>query len=442
MIGQTIRHYLITKKRRLFDRRKMWLIIVFLGLTSTCGPASDQEPEQPSPTPEEEFSSTRLPTHWTTLGEGANAPRLVSGFFDPDDPMWRWTEPTFQLYLDPLHDTERNFLAIEFAISASHIKQAGSIGLTAFVEGENVGESRYTTEGRHEFSIEVPGRLTNNRAHVAIEFRVAPPFRSIESSQKARGIIAFAAGFRAYHSTRELRALQRERARKAYADLSAQYSQKIRSDDRDRLQRLFHEFEVWRSMWFQGVEIIKNPLDLWMAQQIIYEVRPDYVIETGTLKGGSALYWAHTLQGMGLHSSRVLTVDLLDHLSEAPKNPLWDDYVEFFLGSSTSEEVVSKIAEKVHGKTTLIFLDSDHRAHHVRRELELYAPLVSPGSYIVVEDTHIDALGTQPGIDAGPMAAIEEFLASETGKDFERDLTREAFVLTFNPGGWLRRSSD
>ena len=144
-------------------------------------------------------------------------------------------------------------------------------------------------------------------------------------------------------------------------------------------------------MWFQGVEIIKNPLDLWMAQQIIYEVRPDYVIETGTLKGGAALYWAHTLQGMGLHSSRVLTVDLLDHLSEAPKNPLWDDYVEFFLGSSTSEEVVSKIAEKVHGKTTLIFLDSDHRAHHVRRELELYAPLVSPGSYIVVEDTHIDA---------------------------------------------------
>ena len=73
---------------------------------------------------------------------------------------------------------------------------------------------------------------------------------------------------------------------------------------------------------------------------------------------------------MGLHSSRVLTVDIQNLLTEAPKNRLWDEYVEFFLGSSTSESVVSEIARRVEGKTTLVFLDSDHRAHHVRRELE------------------------------------------------------------------------
>ena len=376
------------------------------------------------------------------MGAGANAPRLVSGFFNAEDPLWRWTKPTFQLYLDPLLDAEKNYLAIEFAIAADHIKQAGVVNLTGFVEGEQVGTSQYKNEGRHEFSVEVPERMTKGKAHVPIEFRVDPPLIRNNESAEPKGVIVFGAGFRDYHSTRELRARQQERAREAYRGLVERYAQRIPPRDRDRMQRLFHEFEIWRSIWFQGIEIIKNPLDLWMAQQMIYELQPDYIIETGTFKGGSALYWAHTLQGMGLDQSRVLTVDIFNHLRDAVKNPLWDNHVEFFLGSSTSNEIVSKIARRVEGKTTLIFLDSDHRAHHVRRELELYAPLVSAGSYIVVEDTHIDALGTQSGIDAGPMAAVEEFLQSEAGKDFERDLTREAFVLTFNPGGWLRRRSN
>ena len=440
MTAQAVSREKITEK---LTHHRGWLTMVLLpALACACGSSPDQTPEQRRPTPEEAFSSTRPPIHWTPLGAGANPPRLVSGFFDADDLLWRWTKPTFLLYLDPLLDTKKNYLSIDFVISADHIKQAGVVNLTAFVEGEQVGTSQYKNEGRHEFSVEVPERLTKGRAHVPIEFRVDPPLIRNNEAAEPKGVIAFGAGFRDYHSTRELRARQQEQARAAYTDLVEEYAQRIPSADRDRMQRLFHEFEIWRSIWFQGIEIIKNPLDLWMAQQMIYELQPDYIIETGTWKGGSALYWAHTLQGMGLDHSRVLTVDIFNHLGDALKNPLWDSYVEFFLGSSTSKEVVSKIARRVEGKTTLIFLDSDHRAHHVRRELELYAPLVSAGSYIVVEDTHIDALGTQPGIDAGPMAAVEEFLHSEAGKDFERDLTREVFVLTFNPGGWLRRRSN
>ena len=77
------------------------------------------------------------------------------------------------------------------------------------------------------------------------------------------------------------------RAKAAYSELVKQYPEKIPTAERNRLQLLFHDLDIWRSMWFQGVEIIKNPLDLWMAQQVIYELQPKYIVETGTFKGGS-----------------------------------------------------------------------------------------------------------------------------------------------------------
>ena len=69
-----------------------------------------------------------------------------------------------------------------------------------------------------------------------------------------------------------------------------------------------------------------------MTQQIIYELQPDYIVETGTMRGGSALYWAQTLQGFGLENSRVLTVDILDQTEAVNTHPLWEKYVRFFHG--------------------------------------------------------------------------------------------------------------
>ena len=77
--------------------------------------------------------------------------------------------------------------------------------------------------------------------------------------------------------------------------------------------------------------------------------------------------------------------------------------------------------------------------NHVLNELRLYLPLVSPGSYIVVEDTHFDAIPTFPEQGAGPTAAVNVFLQEDLGKRFEQHLAREALVMTFNPGGWLRK---
>lgn len=168
-------------------------------------------------------------------------------------------------------------------------------------------------------------------------------------------------------------------------------------------------------------------------------VQPDFVVETGTYRGGSALYWAHTLNGMGLTGSRVLTVDVQDLTATAAAHPLWKKYVTFLRGSSTAPEITGGIAKTVRGRKVVVALDSDHAMRHVADELKAYAPLVSPGSCLVVEDTHLDGVPTQPGGEPGPMAAVERFLAQGGSRDFERDAIREALILTFNPGGWLRR---
>jgi cephalosporin hydroxylase len=177
---------------------------------------------------------------------------------------------------------------------------------------------------------------------------------------------------------------------------------------------------------------------MWMMQQILAEIRPDYVIETGTMTGGSALYYAHVLQGLGLKDSKVITIDIRDTTEGAAKHPIWQEMVEFVHASSTDPAVVEMISEKVSGKRVVVTLDSLHDAYHVLEELKLYSPLVSPGSYIVAEDTILDSISIMRDW-AGPGHAVIEFLATGAGADFEADIAREAFPATLHPGGWLRK---
>jgi cephalosporin hydroxylase len=83
----------------------------------------------------------------------------------------------------------------------------------------------------------------------------------------------------------------------------------------------------------------------------------------------------------------------------------------------------------------MVILDSDHSEAHVAGELAAYAPLVAVGSYLIVEDTNVDEV--RPDLPAGPLPAIERFLASTPG--FVVDAEREKWVITFNPRGYLKR---
>lgn len=149
-----------------------------------------------------------------------------------------------------------------------------------------------------------------------------------------------------------------------------------------------------------------------------------------------------TLRASNGIDTEVITVDF---------NPKWtiDPRTRGILsvvGFSTDRAVFQAVAEAVRTRideekgAVLVFLDSDHSRENVLNELMLYSPLVTPASYIVVEGTNINGHPSSPDNGPGPYEAVEEFLrASDL---FERDLTCQRNLLTFNPGGWLRRRGE
>lgn len=185
-----------------------------------------------------------------------------------------------------------------------------------------------------------------------------------------------------------------------------------------------------RTFWM-GVPCLKCPMDLWAYQEILFEVRPDLVLETGTHRGGSALFLAHMLDLLG--SGEVVTIDVLEHPGR-PEHPR----IRYVRGSSADEGLVrGLLAGRPAAQRRLVILDSDHSKAHVARELALFAPCVSPGSYLVVEDSNVNGHPVLPEFGPGPSEAVAEFLAGHP--EFVADVSREKFLMTFNPGGYLKR---
>jgi cephalosporin hydroxylase len=209
--------------------------------------------------------------------------------------------------------------------------------------------------------------------------------------------------------------------------------------------RRFHELwynkfkDDWSPNSWMGVPTAQNPMDVWITQEILTEVKPDFFIEAGSWRGGSALLWATLLEQLN-PASRVITIDIEDHLEAARQVPLFQRRVDFLLGSSIDPAIVSSIAKRVRGKKVVILLDSAHFRRHVIQELRLYSPMVSQGSYLIVQDSNINGHPVLPNWadgDGGPMEAIKEFLASND--EFQVDQAREKFLFTFSPHGFLRR---
>jgi cephalosporin hydroxylase len=188
---------------------------------------------------------------------------------------------------------------------------------------------------------------------------------------------------------------------------------------------------VWEETTWLGVTVWKNPLDLWIYQEILHEVRPDVIIETGTAHGGSALFLASMCDLLG--TGTVYTIDIA-HVPDRPVH----DRINYVLASSTSEGAISQIRDHLHGSDrVLVILDSDHSVTHVRSELGIYSQLVTLGSYLIVEDTNVNGHPVFRGHGPGPMEAVEDFLSMD--ERFVADRTREKFHLTFNPRGYLRK---
>ncbi len=203
----------------------------------------------------------------------------------------------------------------------------------------------------------------------------------------------------------------------------------------NQFHRLYHDSHIFGKTWgntsWFGVPTLKCPLDLWVYQEIIHEVRPDIIIECGTASGGSALFLANMCDMVG--NGRVITVDI-EGKPGRPQHPR----TIYLHGSSTSPEIIREIQKLLHfGDKVMVVLDSDHSRDHVLKELEVYSTLVTRGSYLIVEDTNMNGHPVAPDFGPGPMEAVAEFLSSTD--DFIVDRGREKFYLTFNPGGYLKK---
>ncbi len=198
--------------------------------------------------------------------------------------------------------------------------------------------------------------------------------------------------------------------------------------------RLYHNNwwsrAVTNTYWL-GTQTVQCPLDMWVLQEIIHETKPDVIVETGTMLGGSALFFA-SMMDLEKHG-RVISIDIEDKPGK-PKH----DRITYLVGSSTSDGILQTVSHLIApGEKVLVFLDSDHSKSHVLNELKLYSRFVGAGCYLVVSDTHLNGHPIYNPISPGPgpMEAVDEFLAQN--HQFSIDSSREKYGLTFSPRGYL-----
>lgn len=209
-----------------------------------------------------------------------------------------------------------------------------------------------------------------------------------------------------------------------------------RGDVVDQFHRLYYDTgtlgKTWSETYWMGTRVAKCPLDLWTYQEVLFDVRPDIIVECGTLYGGSAAYLASLCDL--LDRGTILSIDIRAREGR-PTHPR----ITYFDGSSTDPSLIQQIQARIGpGDRVLVILDSDHRRDHVLAELRTWSDVVSVGSYLVVEDTNLNGHPVAPEFGPGPMEALEAFLAEDSR--FEVDAAREKFYLTFNPKGYLKKA--
>jgi cephalosporin hydroxylase len=205
----------------------------------------------------------------------------------------------------------------------------------------------------------------------------------------------------------------------------------------------FHDFyynlqpEGWQ-LWYitnwMGYQVFKCPLDLWVYQEIFFELKPDVIIETGVASGGGVAYYASLCAMMG--KGEIVGIDI-EITPEAQRAAAQFPSITLIEGSSTDAEVIDRVRGIVNGRSAIVILDSDHKMEHVLREMQLYNEFVPLGGYMVIEDSNVNGHPVFHSYGPGPFEAIEQFF--KINKKFEIDKSREKFMMTFNPNGYLRR---
>jgi cephalosporin hydroxylase len=180
-----------------------------------------------------------------------------------------------------------------------------------------------------------------------------------------------------------------------------------------------------------GIKTLKNPCDFWVYQEIIYDLKPDYIVEIGNFRGGSALALAHLCDNIG--KGQVIGLDInQSEISDAVRAHPRLTFIE----GDACDSFANVKAIVGNSTNVLIIEDSSHTYENTLNVLRTYQSLVSRDGYFIVEDS-ICYHGLDIGPNPGPYEAIEAFTNENT--DFSIDRTKESFLITWNPKGYLRR---
>jgi cephalosporin hydroxylase len=190
---------------------------------------------------------------------------------------------------------------------------------------------------------------------------------------------------------------------------------------------------AWQHTTWLGQPAPKAPTDLWAYQELIANAAPDWIIETGTDRGGRALFLGGVCELLG-HGQVVSVAE--GQTNDLPQHPR----VTYVSDRPHSDTAAARVREITGGsQSAVVILGSRTDVPKTMREFDLYSPLVPVGSYVVVEDTIVNGHPVWPGFGPGPREALRRILAIHS--EFVQDASAEKYGLTFNPGGYLRRVS-
>ena len=210
------------------------------------------------------------------------------------------------------------------------------------------------------------------------------------------------------------------------------------------LQRAFEQKYMYNFSWM-GRPIIQTPVDMIAMQELIWQIKPQIIIETGVAHGGSLLFYASLLELLGEGEVVGIDIDIRAHNREAIEAHPMSKRLHLIQGSSTSAEVIEQVHARAAGKKrVMVCLDSNHTEAHVLAELDAYANLVSEGSYLVVFDSVVENLpmnffADRPwNVGDNPKTAVHKWLPGNPQFAIDRDFESK-LLLTVCPDGFLRR---